>query len=302
MYSHQLIDDLNKVIKMIKNKKDANMPIVLFETMIPLIQKAQKFHIDAGDDIVLLRQKILKSVPIFSDMTEYLKLPYPVTYFDYPINHFTEDVTEETKTSKGAVLCLQANPKIITIETFSYSNFFKMWCMGNLKYMIEIRPYTEGIGGNVHVIPNFSPGPDHSTNDNWIEKASNEDIPDLTIANIAILLLNCKNIQTISQFPSSSLNKKRIKNNKSEIFTYKTLRLTLPSSHKSSPSSDENSIDHNRIHLCRGHFKKFTIEKPLFGKTTGLFWWDPHVRGQNKDGIIIKDYGIDSNNEPLGDV
>jgi len=38
--------------------------------------------------------------------------------------------------------------------------------------------------------------------------------------------------------------------------------------------------------------KEYTQEHPLFGKLTGLYWWQPHVRGQNKEGIVMKDYAI----------
>jgi hypothetical protein len=51
---------------------------------------------------------------------------------------------------------------------------------------------------------------------------------------------------------------------------------------------------HNRIHFQLGHFKTYTAEKPLFGHITGRFWWQPHVRGKNKDGIVMKDYVVDA--------
>lgn len=108
----------------------------------------------------------------------------------------------------------------------------------------------------------------------------------------AILLLNCKNIIAINNHPPSALNRKRIRLNRVPLFTYKTLHIKLPN-HKNEYSGHGVSLSHNRIHLCRGHFKEYTAAAPLFGKYTGLYWWEPHVRGQNPDGIVMKDYSVE---------
>jgi len=54
-------------------------------------------------------------------------------------------------------------------------------------------------------------------------------------------------------------------------------------------------LTHNRVHMCRGHFKEYTEDHRLFGKYTGLYWWQPYVRGQ-KEGIVIKDYEVKISN------
>lgn len=46
------------------------------------------------------------------------------------------------------------------------------------------------------------------------------------------------------------------------------------------------------LHLCRGHFKDFSAEKPLFGKLTGRYWWSPQVRGKAEAGVVVKDYNV----------
>ena len=47
-----------------------------------------------------------------------------------------------------------------------------------------------------------------------------------------------------------------------------------------------------RRHLCRGHFKAYTLERPLFGRYSGRFWWSPHVRGNEAQGVVLKDYEL----------
>jgi hypothetical protein len=43
----------------------------------------------------------------------------------------------------------------------------------------------------------------------------------------------------------------------------------------------------------RGHFKQYTAERPLFGRFTGLYWWQPHLAGKAKDRVVVKDYRIE---------
>lgn len=106
-----------------------------------------------------------------------------------------------------------------------------------------------------------------------------------------LLLLNCKNIQTEKISAPGALNKKRRKNGKVPIFDYHVLNVVLPGKKRGYHESTE-PLSHNRVHLCRGHFKEYTDEHPLFGKFTGLYWWQPHVRGQNHEGVVMKDYAV----------
>lgn len=106
-----------------------------------------------------------------------------------------------------------------------------------------------------------------------------------------IMLLNCKNIQKELVKAPRKLNLKRRKTGKQELFDYHVLNIVVPSKRKDYQEKG-TPLSHNRVHLCRGHFKEYTTEHPLFGRLTGLYWWQPHVRGQNKDGIVMKDYKV----------
>jgi hypothetical protein len=58
----------------------------------------------------------------------------------------------------------------------------------------------------------------------------------------------------------------------------------------------EGGLSHNglpkALHICRGHFATYTLEKPLFGKLVGRFWVPMHVRGSAERGVAIRDYEI----------
>lgn len=46
------------------------------------------------------------------------------------------------------------------------------------------------------------------------------------------------------------------------------------------------------LHICRGHFATYTAEKPLFGNIVGTVWKPAHVRGDIKQGAVVKDYAV----------
>ena len=52
-----------------------------------------------------------------------------------------------------------------------------------------------------------------------------------------------------------------------------------------------NHID-RALHLCRGNFATYTADAPLFGKYIGRFWRPMHVRGDQKNGVVAKDYSV----------
>ena len=116
---------------------------------------------------------------------------------------------------------------------------------------------------------------------------------EIKMVNFALMLLNTKNITTIDNPPPAKLNKKRIKNGKQPLFTYKTLRLQLPAKKRKKGSGLSTATDNTtRLHLCRGHFKTYTEDKPLLGKFTGRYWWQPHARGDKSQGVVMKDYEV----------
>jgi len=115
----------------------------------------------------------------------------------------------------------------------------------------------------------------------------------LWAVNAFLMLLNTKNIATMDNPPPAKLNKKRIKNGKQPLFTYKTLRLQLPAKKRKKGSGPATATDNTtRLHLCRGHFKTYTKDNPLFGSLTGRYWWQPHARGDKSQGVVMKDYEV----------
>lgn len=104
-------------------------------------------------------------------------------------------------------------------------------------------------------------------------------------------LLSCKNITTRTILPDKKINAKRIKTRKEPIFSYRVLDVILPSK-RVVYDLKEVGCRTVRLHLCRGHFKEYTKDRPLFGKYSGRYWWQPIARGDKAAGVIGKSYKI----------
>ena len=112
----------------------------------------------------------------------------------------------------------------------------------------------------------------------------------LLIISKLINFLSCKNIKVVENEPSKILNKSRVKKGKLPFVSYKTLELSPVG--KTKKEHESKGLWTNRVHLCRGHSKEYTADKPLFGRYTGRYWWQPAVRGRNRDGVVMKDYEV----------
>jgi len=108
---------------------------------------------------------------------------------------------------------------------------------------------------------------------------------------LAISFMHCKNIRIVSQGKGTNTGKRNRHTAKIRFHTLQIdpIRKILET---------EGNIKQNGLklsmHLCRGHFKNFTDDKPLFGKITGTYWWNSQVRGKVQNGIVMKDYQVNS--------
>ena len=115
-------------------------------------------------------------------------------------------------------------------------------------------------------------------------------------AKIVFDVLSCKNVSLTPVEPPEKLNKKRIKKGKQPLYRYHVLTVDLDKGRKQSGVGRGANLGTMPVHLCRGHFKEYTTEKPLFGRVTGRFWWQPYARGKAENGVVMKDYEIKKSN------
>lgn len=109
----------------------------------------------------------------------------------------------------------------------------------------------------------------------------------MTVGNAFLMLMQCKNIEPKEIIPSKSQKKR----SKKPLISYHVLTIT-PTKGQRKYLAQSHKGGVNRLHLCAGHFKTYTAEKPLFGHAVGRYWWQPQARASKKAGVVHKDYKV----------
>ena len=325
MFAHQVIES-------VKKWNESGMITKEFkDSVATLIQKAQKVHVGDVDDIEPLFARDI-GTPVFMDTT-ILRLPYKAMWFDFTFKNakyseLPEGSLSDIKitNSKEAALVYEVKETMWGAMFFSYIDEYGGWIVmpavflifvggtdagvnlhlyEGLKHVLRLKDAPVGLigkfkaeavnlrGGNMLPMFFLSLTPEQQRG-LILEWGLN-----CKMLQCAIKLINCKNI-TLEKIPAPArLNKKRRENGRQELFDYHVLNVVVPSKQREYRESQE-PLSHNRVHLCRGHFKVYTAEHPLFGSLIGQYWWQPHARGQNKNGIVVKDYQVITKGEQYG--
>ena len=311
MYAHQVIEDLEGTLRA------RAIPSPLYRDSIKFVVKniknSQQFFLGEFKDFkIALETTLTENTALFlNDTSPFTRLPYKVCWFEFT-NTF-KDVSPEENVPKRGILAIQIEQDLIWMWIVNYMQSMAVWALSPQSYYISIgKKLSEDTVflsmvlkmnpailqdkiamENIHK-SNIFPMPLSDTIDSKTSyEIGKDDQRDMYVLNSALVLLNCKNVETEDILPPDKVNKKRRKNGKQELFTYKILQLKLPAVRNSNPGVENSTPEETkRIHLCRGHFKIFTDENPLFGKHTGVYWWQPHLRGDMKVGLVEKDYHL----------
>lgn len=278
MFAHQVIDWLSNDCQVIANNNYSRTPDKFLNAVCNGIANTQKFH---GGGYKPYWDMIPKGTTVFMDNNSGCRLPYSYCWFDFIID--VGDV------GKLGIFCFAEDINQLDIFRVIFFQYRKSLGWEIFPYIIHISfcepPKWAIWTDNAYVFDN---------NNSAAEAIS----PCMHTLNGVLLLLSCKNITTGIIPAPEALNRKRIKKDKQPIFSYHVL-VIKPTGGKGQKSTPKHFWN-NRIHLQRGHRKTYTKENPLFGKITGCFYWQPHVRGQNKDGIVMKDYKIEHPTDNAG--
>ncbi len=112
------------------------------------------------------------------------------------------------------------------------------------------------------------------------------------VLQMALNFLHCKNVKTVPVEYDDNWIKERSRRNKPRFERYYIIQTESMQKILNEKGNAQKTGIKQAMHLCRGHFKTYTAEKPLLGKTTGTFWWDAHIRGDSKVGLVDKDYEV----------
>ena len=131
----------------------------------------------------------------------------------------------------------------------------------------------------------------------WVAEQSGENLLGVSrralhLTLLSLTLLNCKNVHAREQPCSPKLAKRYQERHGHKRPRYYVLDIEPMRQKFRDANGGKDGISLAKaLHICRGHFKDYR-EKPLFGKVSGMFWWQPHVRGTAEAGIVEKDYRI----------
>lgn len=113
----------------------------------------------------------------------------------------------------------------------------------------------------------------------------------MTVSLMAINFMHCKNVVVEKSPPHPIKYQNACRKIGKPLFRYHTLQIGPKALGSSGLPGGIRGP--SGLHICHGHFKTFTSEKPLLGKHVGMYWWEQQVRGSKSAGTIIKDYEVD---------
>lgn len=229
------------------------------ELLIEKIAQSQKFLFDFGEFPTISEAEM-------EDAIEQLRLPYPLCYFE--ISTIGALLARET----GDAVILQGflqTPSGIGITPVDFLTVTD-------KHTKSISYYAVGKGGEEAI-------------NAWNAEDNPYAFVYLSIISLLIrglTVLNCSNVHCIDNPPPAQLNKKRLKNGRLPIYSFKTLHIRTSKTGGRTESLADGSYDRNgpRLHLRRGHIRKL----PSGVRT----WVQSCMVGSANDGMAFKEYTV----------
>lgn len=109
---------------------------------------------------------------------------------------------------------------------------------------------------------------------------------------LALSFANCKNVVHRDVTASEGPAAKWLRRQKAPVIRYHVLDINPMKEVLRTEGGVETNGLKKALHICRGHFCTYTAEKPLFGTYVGTVWKPAHVRGDIKQGAVVKDYRV----------
>ncbi len=115
------------------------------------------------------------------------------------------------------------------------------------------------------------------------------------ISSIVVTAFSLLNARNIVREPTEPPPQSRASRRRGDLppHRYHVLRVAVPSVSRTRGESSPESGVSVAIHWVRGHFKQYTPQRPLFGRFTGMYWWQSHLAGRALR-VVEKDYRMES--------
>ncbi|MGD0272511.1 MAG: hypothetical protein ABSB96_02100 [Gaiellaceae bacterium] len=142
--------------------------------------------------------------------------------------------------------------------------------------------------GSLLTFPLAIPGVPESVAYEWTNSLAEFLCP----AAFAISLLHCRNVSLRTVDPPEKLSRKAERQHGRPLVSYHVLDIEPMRRVLDSDGEAQTKGLRHALHICRGHFKTFTEDAPLFGRHVGTYWWPAYVRGSAEVGTVEKDYRV----------
>jgi hypothetical protein len=107
---------------------------------------------------------------------------------------------------------------------------------------------------------------------------------------MAISLMHCNGVKQIKHDIPDKVQRKRERNGRPALSRYYTLEVDVFKEEVSSEGGVRSGGLKRVIHRRRGYFKNYTVDRPLFGKHVGRWFWGDRLVGTPALGEVKKDY------------
>jgi hypothetical protein len=318
MFAKDVIDSMRGIVTTTKEQDQT------IRNLCSTITQAEKFHFGDIRDYKGLFSADYKP---FTRCGDDFHIPYPLCWFEniVPDNFM---LTEKLKKMMERDRIIMGTAGAFLVEELIESSFLKIisftrsgkdpnprknfrWIFMPIVYFVSLKgPFRENTEAMEYFItlnrkywvndiaPNFAMSPMRGFDD-AISKIGTVDFSlnwkSTDIAEVFIRLLTCQNIVLEKV---DNVERKRVGKKIRDIpkgYSYYVLNVKLPTTRFKKGNTGENLNEEPvmRLHLCRGHFKTYTDDAPLFGRYTGTWWWQSMVRGDKELGEVEKDYDIE---------
>lgn len=278
MWKHEILASL----KWQSTLNLADSYAILLKCLIPSVEEAPNIHIGDASSIESARKILGEEEPyLLMDNDALIPSPFPKTLFTF-------FPPEDLISGKGKMaVYMEQDERGIFTTPFFYNPPSRQWVIYPFIYA--------NTGYSDSVAQMYDPNMFMT----WTQ--SREESETLTlrlmyVVHATLYTLNARNIYLEAVDRPAKLNRKREKNGKIPLYRYHVLKVARGIVRKNSHHESTHPVSGSMpVHLCRGHFKTYTAEAPMFGipGNCGRFWVPAHVRGNRQNGIVMKDYELE---------
>lgn len=109
---------------------------------------------------------------------------------------------------------------------------------------------------------------------------------------LALSFLHCRNVSTRTVDPPAKLSAKHARKRGVPLYSYRVIDIAPMQAVLEKEGGVSGVGVQKALHICRGHFKTYTEQAPLFGQHAGTWFWADTVRGDPAAGLSMHDYRV----------